>query len=260
VSFRRAAAGDDRLVLERDVAPGIHRIEDSYTNWYLVEDGDRITIVDAGVPSSWSSLVRAMRDLGRGPDAIDALVLTHAHFDHIGFAERARRGLGIAVHVHENDLPLTRKPRLYGRERSPLHYAATKPKAMPIVLSFLVRGAFWPTPIEEVEPFREGAELSVAGSPRVVFTPGHTLGHCALHFPDRDAVIAGDAVVTLNPYTGETGAQIVAQAATADSHRNLETLDALAATGARTVLTGHGEPWRDGVEAIVERARARGIT
>jgi glyoxylase-like metal-dependent hydrolase (beta-lactamase superfamily II) len=168
-------------MLERDVAPGIHRIEDSYTNWYLVEDDGRITIVDAGVPTSWSSLVGAMRELGRSPDEIDALVLTHAHFDHIGFAERARERLGIAVHVHENDVPLTRKPRLYGRERSPLHYVATKPKALPIVMSFLARGAFWPTPVEQVDRFGDDGELPVAGSPHVVFTPGHTLGHCALH-------------------------------------------------------------------------------
>jgi glyoxylase-like metal-dependent hydrolase (beta-lactamase superfamily II) len=246
-------------MLERDVAPGIHRIEDSYTNWYLVEDDGRVTIVDTGVPSSWSSLVAAMRELGRKADDIDAVVLTHAHFDHIGFAERARSRLRIPVRVHENDVPLTRKPRLYGRERSPLHYVATRPKAMPIVLSFLARGAFWPTPIDDVERFVDG-ELPVAGSPRVVFTPGHTLGHCALHYPDRDAVIAGDAVVTMNPYTGEDGPQIVAQAATADSTRNLESLDALAETGARIVLTGHGEPWHDGADAIVERARARGVT
>ena len=86
-------------------------------------------------------------------------------------------------------------------------------------------------------------------------TPGHTLGHCALHLPDRDAVFAGDAIVTLDPYTGRTGPRLVARAATVDSERNLASLDALAATGARVVLTGHGEPWTRGVEAAVEAAR-----
>lgn len=92
----------------------------------------------------------------------------------------------------------------------------------------------------------------------MVFTPGHTLGHCALHFPDRDAVIAGDAVVALDPYTAERGPKIVAGAATADSARNLASLDALAETGATTVLTGHGEPWRGGAPEAVARARAVG--
>ncbi len=54
----------------------------------------------------------------------------------------------------------------------------------------------------------------------------------------RDAVIAGDAFVTLDPYTAQRGPKLVARAATADSRRNLETLDAIAETGAGTVLTG----------------------
>jgi glyoxylase-like metal-dependent hydrolase (beta-lactamase superfamily II) len=71
-------------------------------------------------------------------------------------------------------------------------------------------------------------------------------------------VIAGDAIVTLNPYTGDEGPRIVAGAATADSALNLSSLDALAGTGAETVLTGHGAPWRRGAAEAVAEARANG--
>lgn len=95
-------------MLERDVAPGIHRIEDNYTNWYLVEGDDGITIIDAGVPqTSWRLLQEALGALDRRPSDLSALVLTHGHFDHIGFAEQARRELRLPVHVHEADEPLT---------------------------------------------------------------------------------------------------------------------------------------------------------
>jgi hypothetical protein len=47
----------------------------------------------------------------------------------------------------------------------------------------------------------------------------------------------------------DAGVPLVARAATVDSRRNLESLDALPATGATTVLTGHGEPWTGGVAA-----------
>jgi len=77
-------------VLHTDAAPGIHRIENSYTNWYLVEEGDRLTVVDAGVPTSWHSFHDALKHPGRAPDDVEAVVLTHAHFDHLGFAEKAR--------------------------------------------------------------------------------------------------------------------------------------------------------------------------
>jgi glyoxylase-like metal-dependent hydrolase (beta-lactamase superfamily II) len=248
-------------VLQRDVAPGIHRVEDAFTNWYLVEDGGRLTIVDAGVPTSWRSFHDALRTLGRAPGDVDAVVLTHAHFDHMGFAERARSALGVSVWVHENDVPLTRHPLQYARERSPLAYIATKPKALPIVVAFARSRAWFPKPIRELRRYGEDAgELDVPGRPHVVFTPGHTLGHCALHFPERDALIAGDAVVTLNPYTGGTGPQIVARSATADSERALRSLDAIAATGARVVLPGHGPPWTEGAGAIAAAAREFGVT
>jgi glyoxylase-like metal-dependent hydrolase (beta-lactamase superfamily II) len=163
----------------------------------------------------------------------------------------------VPVYVHENDAPLTTHPWRYDHERRRTPYFATQVRALPIVATFLRHRAFWPPPLQDVVRF-EGGVLPVPGSPRVVFTPGHTHGHCALHFPDRDAVIAGDAIVTLDPYTARTGPRLVARAATVDSDRNLRTLDALAATGARTVLVGHGEPWMGGAETAVAQARAAG--
>jgi glyoxylase-like metal-dependent hydrolase (beta-lactamase superfamily II) len=245
-------------MLHAHVADGVHRIEDANTNWYLIEDDGRLTIVDTGVPKSWESLHAALTQLGQRPENVEAVVLTHAHYDHVGFAEKARTELGVPVYVHENDAPLVRHPWRFDFERLPLIYFVTQPQALPIVAEFARTRAFFPPPVKEVVRYESSGTLPVPGSPHIVFTPGHTLGHCALHLPDRDVVIAGDALVMLDPYTARRGPCLVARAALADSERNLRTLDALAATGARIVLTGHGEPWTGGAEAAVERARAAG--
>ena len=183
-------------------------------------------------------------------------MLTHAHFDHVGFAERARVELGVPVYVHENDVPLTRHPWRYDHERSRARYLLAYPKALPIVAGFVRDRAFWPPPVRSVQRYGDRDTLPVPGAPRVIPTPGHTLGHCSLHLPDRDAVIVGDALVTLDPYTGRTGPRLVARAATVDVERNRSTLEALVATGARHVLTGHGPAWAGGVQAAVAAARA----
>jgi glyoxylase-like metal-dependent hydrolase (beta-lactamase superfamily II) len=81
-------AGSPDRMLEANVAPGVHRIEDAFTNWYLVEDDGRLTIVDTGVPTSWESF--QLGKLGRSRSDVAAVVLTHGHFDHVVFAERAR--------------------------------------------------------------------------------------------------------------------------------------------------------------------------
>jgi glyoxylase-like metal-dependent hydrolase (beta-lactamase superfamily II) len=244
-------------MLHPDVVPGVHRIEDSYTNWYLIEQDGRLTVVDAGVPTSWDSFQDALKRLGHAQSAVEAIVLTHAHFDHVGFAEKARAELGVPVYVHDNDVPLTGHPWRYDHERRRSVYFATQVKALPIVATFLRNRAFWPAPIKEVVRYTDGI-LPVPGAPRVLFTPGHTLGHCALHLPDRDTVIAGDAIVTLDPYTARRGPRLVARAATVDSERNTASLDAIAATRARTVLVGHGEPWTGGAEEAVALARQNG--
>src|SRR3954449_12536487 len=245
------------MELELNAAPGIHRVEDANTNWYLVEEDGGVCVVDAGVPSSWDSLHEALDRIGRGPEDVAAVVLTHAHFDHVGFAEKARTELNVPVYVHENDAPMTRHPWRYDFERPRSFYLATQVQALPIVAGFLRTRAFWPSPIKQVERYTDGT-LPVPGAPRVVFSPGHTLGHCALHFPDRDALIAGDAIVMLDPYTARRGPRLVARAATADVERNLRSLDALADTGAKTVLTGHGETWTGGIEGAVAQAGATG--
>ena len=244
-------------MLHRDVVKGVHRIGEHFVNWYLIEENGRITIVDAGLPASWQSLLGALGRLGRSRDDVEALVLTHAHFDHIGFAERARVELGVPVWVHENDEPLTRRPWLYMSERSPFSYLS--PGTLQIVSSFIRAGAPRVGAVRRVRRFGNEGTLDVPGSPRILFTPGHTLGHVALHLPERDAVITGDALVTHDPYTDTRGPRIVARAATADSERALASLDVLAGTGAGTLLPGHGDPWTGGAEGAVQEARRVGV-
>jgi glyoxylase-like metal-dependent hydrolase (beta-lactamase superfamily II) len=118
--------GQCSRALERNVAEGIHRIEDAHTNWYLVEEGAKLTIVDTGLPRSWSSLRSTLRELGRSPGDVEAVVLTHAHVDHMGFARRAQQELAVALWAHERETGAVAHPWRYDHERSRLHICATR--------------------------------------------------------------------------------------------------------------------------------------
>ena len=242
------------------VSGGAVRIHSRFVNWYLIEEGGELTAIDAGLPPDWDTLKEAARELGLTPADLRAVVLTHAHIDHTGFAERARQELGATVYVHEDERALMdRQLRMAKSERSPLLYAGNGATRRAI-FSLLRTGAFRSRPVREYRTFEDGDVLPVPGSPRVVFTPGHTFGHAALHLPDRDVLFTGDALVTRNPYTGDARPQIVSRAATADSARALASLDRIEATGAHTLLTGHGNPWERGAAEAVREARAVGVT
>src|SRR3954451_17769146 len=179
-------------MLQRNVAPGIHRVEESYTNWYVLEDGGRLTIVDAGLPRSWGTVRKTLVELGRSPSDVEALVLTHAHFDHVGFAERARREWHLPVWVHERDGSLSRHPLHYEHEHTKFHHL-TDPKGLLILATMVVNGMPLTKGVSEVRAFSAEEVLDVPGRPRAIHVPGHTWGSVALHLPDKGVLIAGDA-------------------------------------------------------------------
>ena len=241
-----------------EVADRVYRVEHAHVNLYLVLDDDGVLVVDTGLPAAWPLLAHALRQVGRRPADVRAIALTHAHFDHTGVAARAQRRLDVPVWAHPDDFTLAAHPYRYAHENPRALYPLRHPAAVPILGAMLRAGAWHVPGVRGLVAFPTDGELPVPGHPLVVPTPGHTAGHCALHLPDRDVLLSGDALVTLDPYTGGRGPQVVAGAATANLDQALASLDRLSATDATVVLPGHGEPWTGGVTEAVRRARERG--
>ncbi|MCU1521773.1 MAG: Zn-dependent hydrolase, glyoxylase [Arthrobacter sp.] len=240
------------------VADGVHLISEAHVNFYLVESDEGVTVVDSGLPAMWGTLLDALRSLGRRLDDVQAVVLTHAHFDHLGLARRLRTDHQVPVWVHPDDAYIARHPYRYRHERSRLVFLLSHPSGLPVLAKMARAGALRVRGVEDLSFFPAEGPLPVPGRPEVVFSPGHTSGHCALFLRSRGVLFSGDALVTLDPYTGRTGPRIVAGAATADSGQNLESLTALERTGAGLVLPGHGDPWTRGIEEAVAIARHQG--
>ena len=246
----------------QQVAPGVHRIHShDIVNWYLVEDDGRLAMIDAGLPPDWDALERTTRALGRTTADLAAVVLTHAHIDHTGIAERARVEAGATVYLPDGDRGLAaHQLRESKSSRNPVHYLRY-PATRRLYMTMLRSGALRSQPIRAHQTYNDGDVLeSVPGRPVALATPGHTLGHTAVHLPDRDVLFTGDALVTRNPYTDETGPRLVSLVATADPEQALRSLDRIAETGAGTLLPGHGDPWTEGAGEAASLARAAGLS
>lgn len=240
-----------------EVVPGFFCISVADVNCYLVQTPDGLTLFDAGLPRSRRVLLDLLGHLGAKSADIDAIVLTHGHFDHVGVA-RGLREQGVSVLVHPRDAELARHPYRYRPATPRIPYVLTHPRGIPTITRMALAGALNVRGVEAQAQVAHGHPIDTPGTPLALWPPGHTAGHCAYFFEQAGVLIAGDALVTLDPYTGETGPQIVASAATADTAEAMKSLDSLARTGARVVLPGHGAPVLDGVEPAVAAARRRG--
>ncbi|HLY13604.1 MAG TPA: MBL fold metallo-hydrolase, partial [Candidatus Limnocylindrales bacterium] len=219
-------------------------------NAYLVEENGEVTIIDAGLPGYWADLPAELAAMGRSLADVRAVVLTHGHTDHIGFAERARQELKVPVSVHEIDARLA---------RGEIPNGAGKTGAVRIgpLLRFLVlsmrEGGLRTKHLAEVSTFGDGATLDVPGSPRVILLPGHTPGSAAIHVPSLDALFAGDAMATVSVASGVTGPMLAPFSA--DRVTALASMARLDGVEAGWLLPGHGLPWTGGVQAAVQKIR-----
>jgi glyoxylase-like metal-dependent hydrolase (beta-lactamase superfamily II) len=232
------------------IADRIHRLGNGLINAYLVADGGAVTIIDAGLPGYWSVLPTELATMGHSLADVRAVVLTHGHSDHIGFAERTRRELRVPVSVHELDALLAQ-----GKVPNPAKgMGPVRPMPLLRFLALSMRLGGWHIDrLTEVATFGDGATLDVPGSPRVVLVPGHTPGSVALHVTGHDALFVGDAIATVAVTTGTRGPQIAPF--TADAEQALASLDRLAGIDAAWLLPGHGQPWTGGTAAAVAAVR-----
>ena len=237
------------------LAPSLHRLGNGLVNSYLLEETGQVTIIDAGVSGYWKDVPTELAAMGRTVEDVRAIVLTHGHSDHIGFAERMRRERGTPVRVHELDAALAR-----GEVPNPSK--GLGPTKIRPLLEFLLytglRGGMRNHPLKEVATFGDGATLDLPGSPRVILVPGHTPGSAVLHVPSHDALFVGDALATKAVTTGEEGPRVAPF--TADADEAVRSLARIENVEAGWVLPGHGQAWTGGVAEAIRLVRERAAT
>lgn len=241
---------------ELAAAPGIHRVGGRPSNAYLIDDAGELTLVDAGLPADWADLEATVRALGRSLEAVQAVVLTHAHDGHIGIAQPLAEHTGSPVLIHEADEALARREQPGNGAGGLLPYL-WRPTTLAFLVRFIRRRGPWPRPILEPVTFDGDGPLDAPAAPVPIPTPGHTAGHCALHLPDRGVVLSGDALITRNVLTGETGPQLSPDPFNDDTDEAARSLERIAGLDADVVLPGHGEPFHGSPAQATEIARER---
>jgi len=139
-------------------------------NCFIVrrKDSDHAVIVDPGEEAP--RLLAALEELGV---TLDAILLTHTHFDHVGAVAPIARATGAPVYCPEIEVPVLQD-----------------------IMAFVPWPGFGPFESWDPEHTIQGGEtLELAGLTfDVVFTPGHSPGHVTFSIRDESALLSGDVL------------------------------------------------------------------
>lgn len=182
------STGSDRL---DTIADGIHRFDTHYirvqhTSCIVVVDDGRAAIFDTGVTANVEELVVAVESLGVPPEAVDCIIASHVHLDHMGgIGQLVKRLPEARVAVHPSGTPHLVDPSklekgaraVFGDEFVDREY-----------------GPIDPVPAERIVETQDGDTLTIGSRElKVVHTPGHAWHHQSVFDPKTSTVLAGDA-------------------------------------------------------------------
>jgi glyoxylase-like metal-dependent hydrolase (beta-lactamase superfamily II) len=243
-----------------EVADDVFLVRGSQVNWYLLREGRAVTLVDSGYPADTGRVEASVRHVGARPEDVAALLVTHAHTDHIGAATHLHDRYGTPMYLHPDEVPHAKRQYFEQISLRSVAVRAWRPRMLRWAWHAIAAGGTADVTSAHAQPLpAAGAdgELDLPGRPVPVFTPGHTSGHTAYLLPSAAAVLTGDALVTSHPTTATPyGPQLIASYFQHDEARARASLDALASLPARLVLPGHGEPWTGDLGAAVAAARS----
>lgn len=190
-----------------NVSPGIYKIKQppfgppawEVSNVYFVGEGE-IAIIDAGYPTSASTelTLNSWREIGSPP--VTAILLTHAHLDHMGGAIEIKKETGAPILAHHEE---------------GLHFEQMLPQAH-------LDGE-----IGEGDEIKAGA-LTI----RAMHLPGHTAGHMGYYIEKMGYLLTGDLIV------GNGYAVIVPPRGHMEQY--MASLRRLGGMNIKTILPGHG--------------------
>lgn len=220
------------------VVPGAYMIGLGIVNAYLVESEGGLTLIDTGVPDSEAKILAAIREVGREPNEVERIVVTHLHADHSGSLTALKEATGAPAAMHPLDARMVER----GEAVRP---AVPGPGLINQLLGRLMRvmgGTNEVAPAAIEEALHDGEEVWPGGL-QVFYAPGHTVGQVALLLP---ASAAHGAVL----FVADAASNMFGGLGYAPIYENLvqgkETLRKLAGLEYEVACFGHGGPIRSG--------------
>ncbi|MCH9721980.1 MAG: MBL fold metallo-hydrolase [Actinomycetia bacterium] len=236
------------------VTERVHLVQTDLVNWTIVTADTGVMLIDAGFPGSRDDVLTSLRTLGYSPADVRAILLTHAHIDHLGSAIWLARTHDTPVYCHAGEVGHAKREYLQQVSPAALISQAWRPRWLAWSLQVARRGGLVRDGIPGTGALTEDIAAGLPGRPVPVPTPGHTSGHCS--YLVDGVLVAGDALITGHPLARHSGPQLLPSMFNHSDPDCRRSLEALSATGAGMLIPGHGELWVGPIAEAVRRATA----
>ena len=235
------------------VGDGIYRLGTAIHNFYVIAEDGKATVVDAGCSKELPKLEHGLVSIGMKLDDVEAIILTHAHADHIGFAAEANAA-GTEVQTSEIEGPIATGER-EGDEMKVQQLPLWKLGTWRFLIGLLKVGVTKAARVKSVVTFKDGDVLDLPGSPKVVYSPGHTIGHASFYLPQSKTLLTGDALGTRDLLNHRDGPpQLSPDVFHTNPAQYRATLENLSALDTELILPGHGSPYHGQIAEAAKTA------
>ena len=210
-----------------EIVSGVHFVDDvRWSRVYLIVY-EKLALIDSGPPGAAQKVLSYIRAIGRDPQDLEYILMTHSHPDHTAGANPLLRASGARLLAHPGDT----RPAAGGQPylsylgvlsyfRAPLPY---------------LRG----TPVDQT--VEDGQLLPVQDGLRVVHTPGHTPGSTCYLLEGPRVLFSGDTLFS----DGESISRSVPYPKY-DARDFRKSMDRLAGIEFDVLCGGHGAPLLSG--------------
>ncbi len=224
------------------IARGVYRLPMGFVNAYLIDDGGELTLIDCGVKGSAAGIMETILAIGRKPEDLKHILITHLHADHTGGAKALQEATGAKLYMHpldaaENRRGVTLRP---GTQATRFVYR---------VLMAATSGMNNVNPDEAARIDGElagGQTLPFAGGLQVIHTPGHTAGHVVFLWPQEGGVLFGGD--TCSNFT-RLGLMMLYE----NIEEGVRSLEKIAGLTFETACLAHGRVIRGGADEVFRR-------
>ena len=110
------------------VTDHVHLAQTPLVNWTVVTDDSGVMLIDAGFPGHRDDVLTSLRSLGFEPEDLTAILLTHAHIDHLGAAIWFAKTHGTPVYCHPAEVAHARRDYLEQASPAALVTQAWRPR------------------------------------------------------------------------------------------------------------------------------------